>query len=32
MKRLLDSDALRAMAHGCAILGAGGGGSEEEEE
>ncbi len=26
MKRLLDSDALRAMARGCAILGAGGGG------
>jgi DUF917 family protein len=26
MKRLLDSDALRAMAHGCAVLGAGGGG------
>jgi uncharacterized protein len=26
MKRLLDSDALRAMARGCAVLGAGGGG------
>src|ERR1035437_6729908 len=26
MKRLLDSGALRAMARGCAILGAGGGG------
>src|SRR2546430_14733327 len=26
MKRLLDQDALRAMARGCAVLGAGGGG------
>src|SRR6266851_3163476 len=26
MKRLLDSDALRALARGCAVLGAGGGG------
>jgi uncharacterized protein len=26
MKRLLDADSLRAMARGCAILGAGGGG------
>ena len=26
MKRLLDPDALRAMARGCAVLGAGGGG------
>src|SRR5258707_1512491 len=26
MKRLLDQDTLRAMARGCAVLGAGGGG------
>src|SRR6266704_1358110 len=26
MKRLLDPDALRALARGCAVLGAGGGG------
>ena len=26
MKRLLDSDSLRALARGCAVLGAGGGG------
>ena len=26
MKRLLDPDSLRALARGCAVLGAGGGG------
>src|SRR5437588_3084233 len=29
MKRLLDPDALRALARGCAVLGAGGGGDTD---